>query len=204
MLAMSVIAPAASKSQVDPQFLQWFDGEFDNRQQVSDQDSLSVAPELRHAVAHFSLVRFRLEGTQLHASYVEQYRDSDPERIAYQRIWLHHYDASQDEIVSSIHELPQDKNYRRVDLPSLSFAQLKALPTGCAIRWKKMTHEFRGRQSPELCQRTIGEQQLRFGDTLLLSQTEFWTNTDIRDLAGNKIFGNRAAVPLQLRRVPSK
>jgi hypothetical protein len=191
---------AASTGMPLQQFLQVFAGEFDNRDQVLQEQAQQVAEPLRHAVAHFSLVPVRLPGLA-DATYIEQHRSGNPDNVTYQRLWTHQFDPASGEIVSLIHELPTDRKFRRGDLATLRPGELKPLPESCAIRWTRVGSEFRGRQSPETCRRPSGTGMRAYGDEVLLSPTEFWTNTRITDLDGKLVFGNGGGVALKMRRI---
>lgn len=183
-------------------FLRAFDGEFDSRDQVADEARLCVAAELRHAVAHFSLVSVTVAGLGP-ATYVEQNRDGRPENVVYQRLFVHAWDPATREVVSRIYELPGTPTVRRGAVAELDPATLKPLPEGCAIRWRAHRFEFRGRQSPATCRRESGGRLVVYSDALLLSATEFWTNTRIALPDGTVLRQNGGGVPLKMRRVGS-
>ncbi len=188
-------------------FLGWFEGRFDNAEQVYFEREMNVPEELRHERIHSIFAPVDLPEVGAHVMYVEQYSDGDPDAIYRQRLYDFTLDETADAIVLTILTLPDPPAVAGAHedptlLAGLTRADLGTTP-GCDVFWRRRANQFVG-EIPDGACRVTSERlgtELVIDDDLLLTQDEIWIADRAETVAGDYVYGHPEGVPHKLRRV---
>lgn len=187
--------------------LGWFEGEFDNNEQVAFADQLGIprdaVPERIHSI--FKSVELPAFGE--HVFYVEQYLDGDPGRIYRQRLYSFDLDEAESAIRLSIHIPPDPARLAGAHrdptkLEGLTPAATRS-PVGCEVYWRRQADSFVGDMKLGAC--TFESQRsgktVVVSDDLYLDDDEIWIHDRAVDAQGMHVYGNRAGIPHKLKKV---
>lgn len=187
------------------QMMAWFPGRWDNAEQVSFAEELGypkeAVPERVHSIFH----PVDLPELGAHVFYVQQSLNNDPERIYRQRIYSFRPDETRMAVRLDIFTprdaaALKDAHLHPERLRGLTQEQLTATP-GCEVWWRRQGDQFIGWMDPEACRvRSRDGRTLVIDDDLLLSKDQLWISDRARDERGDRVFGNTAGIPHQLRR----
>lgn len=188
------------------QFLEWFEGRFDNDRQVFFEPELGVAEPDRHERIHSIFRRVDLPAFGAHVFYVEQYLNGDPAQIYRQRLYVMSVDAGRGAIRLAIHipRQPEGLAGAHLDptlLARLTPADMTTYP-GCDVFWRRQENQFVGSMDEGAC-RIVSSRSGRtliVSDDLVLSADGIWINDRAVDEQGAYVYGNLAGVAHQLRR----
>ncbi len=191
--------------------MQWFEGEFDNFQQVHREKLDSVPVDLRHNHIHSIFKKVEAPALSQHAFFVKQYLDGDKNKVYRQRMYAFSYDEQEKAIRLDIYAFASpelEKKYAQADqdptpLKNLTMNELRATP-GCEVFWKRNTPEyFDGYMKERAChffsQRS--NKRIYISDNLRLYPDAIWINDQAEDEQGNYVFGHKEHIPHKLRRV---
>jgi hypothetical protein len=189
------------------QFVSWFEGRFDNELQVFFESDLGVAEAARHDRIHSSFRRIDLPAFGEHVFYVEQNANGDPAQVYRQRFYVVRADYDANAIRLDVHTprdpAPLRAAYRDpVRLAALAPADAPRAE-GCSVFWRRQSAQFIGADIPSACRiraRHTGRALIVRND-LVLSADTIWIRDRAADTRGRHVFGNRAGVPHELRRV---
>lgn len=188
-------------------FVSWFEGRFDNELQVFFEPDLNVPEEARHDRIHSSFRRIDLPAFGEHVFYVEQNTDGDPTRVYRQRIYVLRPDYDARAIRLDIHTptnpAPLRAAYRDPSALSALTPAEAPLAEGCSVYWRRQGEQFLGADEPGRCRiraRDSGRRLVVRND-LILSEDTIWIRDRAADAQGRHVFGNRAGIPHELRRV---
>ncbi|MEM9819487.1 MAG: chromophore lyase CpcT/CpeT [Bacteroidota bacterium] len=187
----------------------WFEGEFNNFQQVWQEEQDSVEAALRHEHIHSIFTSVVMPKIGTHVFYVKQYIDDDPEKIYRQRIYRFKTNSKERAIqldIFSFMDEKAEKKYKNANidpqiLTSLTEEQLKNTE-GCEVFWKKAGDHFVGYMKEKACQFVSDRSGKRIfiTDSLRLSQDEIWIRDEAHDEVGDYVFGNKAGIHHKLKR----
>ncbi len=174
-------------------FLTWFEGEYDNNEQVWQQREDGLDEASRHEHIHHIFRSVSVPALGQHVMFVRQYMDGDYENVYRQR--LYQFSEEGDIIRLSIYRFKDEGPYRDTDRdPSLVEAltkdQLIHRP-GCDVLWQWHDDRYVGEMPDGQC-RFYSERQgktIIIDDTLQLSATELQISDRAVDEEGNTVFG---------------
>lgn len=186
------------------EMLTWFDGEFNNYQQVWQEKQDKA--EHPHEHIHSIFARVNLPSFGKHVFYVKQYMDADPSKIYRQRLYTFRPNLEEKAIQLDIYSFPVDSLY--IDghrypekLAKLKPSDMRNIP-GCAVYWIKQQDHYIGYMKDKACffpSRRTGK-NIYITDSLKLTKDEIWINDQARDEEGNYVFGNKANIPHKLKK----
>jgi len=185
--------------------MEWFEGEFDNMEQVYFDRVLKVGEEEAHGRVHSIFKRVAAPAIGLHLFYVQQYSDGDPEKVYRQRLYRFSADYDRSAIALQIFSFKdaaavKDAHLDPAKLEGLSDGDINAMPAGCTVFWQRRANQFVGSMDQGGC-RIVSERSgmtLLIEDDLLLTENEIWIQDRATDEAGNHVFGNKAGVAHKL------
>lgn len=188
------------------QLLTWFDGDFDNAEQVLFADELGYAKDAVPQRIHSTFKPVRLPAFGDHVFYVQQYADNDPKRIYRQRIYSFSIDKAEGAIRLDIYTPKNaaalvDAHLDQTKLAALTKADVEARP-GCEVFWRRNANQFTGYMKPGACRYASKQsgKTIVITDNLLLSQDEIWIADQAVDDKGVYVFGDKAGIPSKLHR----
>jgi CpeT/CpcT family (DUF1001) len=194
-------------------FLQWFEGEFDNNEQVWQQKETAqstatgkVENPFEHIHHIFSPIKNPAIGE--HLFFVKQTLDGDPTKIYRQRLYRM-TDGGATGIKLEIFSFLDETKYRDLErTPSLAaaltLAELKATP-GCEVFWRfdESKKSFEGTMQENACKiisKSSGK-PIYISDTLKLNESELWISDLAVDEAGKTVWGRDDRKPHVNRKV---
>ena len=184
-------------------FLDWFEGEFDNYEQVWQQKQDNEQDILEHIHHIFKPARVPALGDNVF--FVKQYMDGDYDKVYRQRLYRFSIDDQENAILLTIYSFADELKYRLADqqpaiLEDLDLDGLKTLP-GCEVFWKWNGEYFDGYMKQDACSiisRQTGN-RIYINDNLRLTDSWIWIQDQAHDAGGNRIFGHD--VPHKNRKV---
>ena len=200
-------APKQTESELPAQMkemLGWFEGEFDNFQQVHKEKEDKVAEVHEHIHSIFKPVVLPAFGKNVF--YVYQYFDGNPKKVYRQRMYAFNEDAAENAIRLDIYSFVTDSLYYGADtkpekLANLTPAQMTTMP-GCGVYWKKVGDSYTGYMKPRACNfisKRSGK-KIFITDSLRLTQNEIWIRDEAEDEDGKYVFGHKGKIPHRLKR----
>jgi hypothetical protein len=200
-------APDAVMARDLADFFSWFEGRFDNDRQVFFADALGVPEDARHERIHSVFRRVDLPAFGEHVFYVEQYSGADAGTIYRQRIYVFSPAPETGEIRLDIHAPREPERLAGAHLDAGLLAGLTlddaiAFPQ-CAVFWRRQENQFVGETRRGEC-RVVSQrsgQTLLIEDDLVLTPGAIWIRDRAETEDGGYVYGNRAGIAHQLRRV---
>lgn len=199
--------PGAASTRLDDDLellARWFEGDFDNNQQVVDErDAKAARP---HERIHSVFARVDLPAFGRHVFYVQQYQDGDPTKLYRQRLYRLSTTPGAQAIQLDILSFPDeaavvDAHEHPAKLAGLTPARMRSLP-GCEVYWRRDGDAFIGSMTPGACRitsRTTG-QPIVISDDLRLTADEIWISDRAHDASGAIVWGREDGVPHKLER----
>jgi hypothetical protein len=188
-------------------FVSWFEGRFDNELQVFFEPDLNTPEDARHDRIHSSFRRIDLPAMGEHVFYVEQSANGDPTQVYRQRLYVLRADYARNAIRLDVHTprdpAPLRAAYRDPTVLTALTPTEAQLAQGCSVFWRRQGAQFVGADDPGACRiraRDTGR-MLMVRNDLVLSEDAIWIRDRASDARGRHVFGNRAGVPHELRRV---
>lgn len=189
------------------EMLQWFEGEYDNMEQVYFDELMEVGPDEQHERIHSIFKRADLPGVGADTFYVQQYSDNDPAKVYRQRIYSFMPDYERRAIALRILSFKDaaaalDAHIDPTKLDGLGPDDLTAMPEGCTVYWRRQANQFIGLMDQGAC-RIMSQRsgkELIIEDDLVLTEREIWIQDRATDVDGNYVFGNKAGVPHKLHK----
>lgn len=188
-------------------FLTQFEGRYDNELQVFFQPDLKTPEAAQVNRIHSIFRKVALPAFGENVFYVEQYGDGDPSKIYRQRIYAFTPDYQEGSIKLVIHA---PKNAAALagawkdvsKLTSLAPRDTIVYP-GCEVWWKRQENQFVGYMRANACrvQSRSGRGELIITDDLVLTPDQIWIRDRAVDAQGAHVYGNKAGVHHQLRRI---
>ncbi|MEM8524825.1 MAG: chromophore lyase CpcT/CpeT [Bacteroidota bacterium] len=187
----------------------WFEGEFDNFQQVWKENEDSIRQELRHEHIHSIVKRVEIPKLGEYVFFVKQYQDGDTSNIYRQKVYKFHLNKEENAIQLDIYSFLSPKaekqyqmaNYQPELLKDLSTKDFRNTP-GCAVYWRKNGDHFVGYMKEKACffHSRRSNKNIYVTDSLKLTQDEIWIRDEAYDEDGNYVFGNKAGILSKLKR----
>lgn len=185
--------------------MNWFEGRYDNMEQVYFDRVLKVGDDEQHERIHSIFKRAVVPSVGDTVFYVEQYSDNDPEKVYRQRLYSFSPDQERGAIALKIFSFKDASAVRGAHndlgkLADVSLEDVSAMPDGCTVYWKKQANQFVGFMERGACQiesKRSGK-TLVIEDDLVLTEDEIWIQDRATDADGNHVFGNKAGVPHKL------
>jgi hypothetical protein len=198
------VLPAPSLKDDLTLMLSWFEGEFNNFQQVHKEKEDKVAEVHEHIHSIFKPVSLPAFGPNVF--YVMQYMDGNPKKIYRQRLYTFTEDATEKAIRLDIYSFATDSLYYGADkapekLSALTPAQLTNT-AGCGVYWKKDGEQFWGYMKDKACSfvsKRSGK-KIFVTDSLRLTKNEIWIRDEAFDEDGKYVFGHKAKIHHKLKR----
>ncbi|MCX8019061.1 MAG: chromophore lyase CpcT/CpeT [Chitinophagaceae bacterium] len=186
------------------EFLSWFNGEFDNFQQVFAEKEEKASEPHEHIHSVFKSVELPWLGK--HVIYVYQYMDGDTLKVYRQRLYRFEEYKSEKairlEIFSFKNDTPYYFSHLNLDkLKNLTAADIQSAK-GCEVYWKKTEDYYVGYMKPNSC-KVVSKKSgktLYITDSLRLSAKEIWIRDEAFDSAGQRVFGRIDRVHHKLKR----
>jgi len=186
---------AAADSERMNHFLSWFEGEFDNNEQVWQQTQDGIAEEDRHEHIHHIFKAVDVPAMSGHTFFVKQYQSGDYEDVYRQRLYRFTWDDQENAVRLAIHSFADDAPYRYADrepgvLADLDPATTRNMP-GCDVFWTFHEDHYVGKMKENACfyfSKRLGK-NIYITDTLKLTEDMIWIGDKAFDEDGNKIFG---------------
>lgn len=187
--------------------MSWFEGRFDNFQQVSEEKESKA--QYPHEHIHSIFARVNLPNLGENVFYVKQYMDGDASKVYRQRLYIFAPNKKEKAVELKIYTFPDEKavvdaHLSPEKLNGLTLGTLKATP-GCEVYWRlnEAGDKFLGTMKPNACR--VESKRLNktiiISDDLFLTKNEIWINDQARDEAGNYVFGNKSGVHHKLKKV---
>jgi CpeT/CpcT family (DUF1001) len=184
--------------------MKWFEGEFDNFQQIykEKEDKLPDVHEHIHSI--FKKISLPVFGENVF--YVLQYMDGDSTKIYRQRIYSFKENKIENAIQLEIYSFTSDSLYyyshiRPEKLNGLTPAQMTKTD-GCEVYWKKDGERFIGYMKEKACNlisKRSGK-KIFITDSLVLTKNEIWIRDEAYDENGGYVFGHKGKIPHKLKR----
>ena len=203
LAVLSSPARAAPSGQEFQRFLGWFEGEYDNYEQVWQQKTGDERVVLEHVHHIFKPVDLPQVGE--HVFFVKQYQDGDPASVYRQRLYSFTGSEAESAIRLTVYSFHDEKRYLMADeqpavLDNLDKNQLQTIP-GCEVFWKWNGEYFDGYMKKNTCvsvSRQSGN-QMYVNAVLRLTDGWLWIQDQAHDVDGNRIYGHD--VPHKNRKV---
>jgi hypothetical protein len=196
-LTLPVYAGAVSmgEQQEFDLFLQWFEGEYDNHEQVWQQKENGVAEEDLLEHIHHRFVSVEAPALGEHVFFVLQTMDDDLDKVYRQRLYVFDRDEQEDAIRLIIYRMADEAKYRdswrQPELVrDITMEEVSTLP-GCEVYWRHNGEFFDGYMKDKACHffsKRSGK-EIYITDTLRLTDSEIWISDKAFDAEGNHIFG---------------
>jgi CpeT/CpcT family (DUF1001) len=189
--------------------LGWFEGEFDNFQQVWKEKEDSVAKDLIHEHIHSIFKKVNMPQLGQQVFFVKQYMDGDESKIYRQRIYSFFPNNAENAIqldIFAFADANAEKKYANANvtpaiLLDLPAAELKKTD-GCEVFWKKQQDHFIGYMKDKACNmvsRRSGK-RIFIMDSLKLTPNQIWIRDEATDENGGYVFGHKGHVHHKLIR----
>ena len=186
-------------------FLDWFEGEYDNHEQVWQQELDEVPEEERLEHIHHRFVSVQAPALGEHVFFVIQTMDDDRDKVYRQRLYAFGQDEQENAIKLVIYRMADEAKYRdswkdTSLVKDITMDEVSTLP-GCEVFWKHNGDFFDGYMKDRACHffSKRSNREIYITDTLRLTDTEIWISDKAFDAEGNRIFGND--VPHKNRKV---
>lgn len=198
-------APKSDPLKEDMQLmLSWFEGEFDNFQQVYKEKEDKAENIHEHIHSIFKKVSLPTFGE--HVFYVLQYMDGDSAKIYRQRIYVFTEDKTEKAIKLNILSFPADSPYyyahvKPEKLNGLTPQQMTQTD-GCEVYWKRTDDKFIGYMKEKACNfisKRSGK-KVFITDSLQLTKNEIWIRDEAYDENGGYVFGHKGKIHHKLKR----
>jgi len=186
------------------EMLSWFEGEFDNFQQVYKEKEDKAKEVHEHIHSIFKKVILPAFGENVF--YVIQYFDGDTSKVYRQRIYNFSPDNIENAIRLDIYSFKADSLYYYANLfpQKLSGLTPQQMTTtdGCGVWWKKMDDKYIGYMKEKACNfisKRSGK-KIYVTDSLQLTKEEIWIRDEAYDENGGYVYGNKEKIPHKLKR----
>lgn len=195
LLMAALPAAAMTADQEFTLFLDWFEGEYDNHEQVWQQeiDETPEADRLEHIHHRFVSVDAPALGDNVF--FVLQTMDDDLDQVYRQRIYTFTQDQDEGAIKLVIYRMQDEAKYRdswkdAALIKDIKMDEVSTLP-GCEVFWKHNGEFFDGYMKDKACHffSKRSNKEIYITDTLRLTDSEIWIADKAYDEDGNKIFG---------------
>ena len=191
--------------------LSWFDGSFTNEAQVLQEKADEVPEEFWHDHIYSIFKRVDMPHIGAHVFFVKQYMDGDTSKVYRQRIYTFEQDKLEDAIRLDIWAFinnETERRYRNADefpelLKGLQQDALRPTP-GCEVYWRRHHPDFfEGTMKEKSCNfiSSRSGKRIFIDDNLRLYADAIWINDQATDEDGNYVFGHKAKIPHQLKKV---
>lgn len=186
---------------------QWFEGEFDNEEQLWFQnDPRSNTPEEdRHQRVHTMHRRLDLPEFGDHVFYVEEYKDNDPTEVFRQRFVIFSSEdaAAGIRMQQGFFRDPASAlgaQYEPEKLASLTPADVFFM-NECDVHWTRVADQFEGGMAPRACEFGEGDLRRYSVHDMVLSADKYWRVDATRLVSNDEIHvGHAEDNPTQMRR----
>jgi CpeT/CpcT family (DUF1001) len=199
------VTPKPTDLNADMQeMLGWFEGEFDNFQQVYKEKEDKVKEVHEHIHSVFKKVSLPAFGENVF--YVIQYFDGDTAKIYRQRIYSFVPDKAEQAIRLDIYSFKSDSLYYYAHLfpNKLNGLHPQQMTTtdGCGVWWKKIEGKYIGYMKEKACNfisKRSGK-KIYVTDSLQLTPNEIWIRDEAYDENGGYVYGNKDKIPHKLKK----
>lgn len=205
LLSANVFAKSGSLEADLKVMMKWFEGRFDNYQQVyAEKQSKAQYPhEHIHSIFH----KVDIPAIKGETFFVQQYMDGNPSKIYRQRLYSFTPNEKENAIQLTIYSFKEQTKYtdsHKDDskIKGLTMADLTTLP-GCEVYWRLKGDKFEGSMKKNGCRvksRRSGK-TIIISDDLFLTKNEIWIRDQAVDEEGNYVFGHKGNVHHKLKKV---
>lgn len=177
-------------------FLEWFEGEYDNNEQVWQQAEEGIPEEDRLEHIHHIFMPVDAPGIGEHTFFIRQYMDGDYNNVYRQRLYSMVKDEDENATRLKIYSFNDEAKYRDTDrdpslIKDLALDEVRNMP-GCDVFWTYKGDHYLGEMKDKACffhSERMGK-DIYITDTLTLTDNEIWINDQAFDAEGNRIFGS--------------
>lgn len=205
LLATAVPAAAMSPDEEFALFLDWFEGEYDNHEQVWQQETDEVEEKQRLEHIHHRFVPVDAPALGEHVFFVLQTMDDDLDKVYRQRVYSFSQDTKEKAIKLVIYRMADEAKYvgswKQPELVKNLTMDDVSTTAGCEVFWRHNGEFFDGYMKDKACHfysKRSGK-EIYITDNLRLTEEEIWIADKATDLEGNYIFGNE--IPHKNRKV---
>ena len=185
----------------------WFEGEFDNEEQIwFEKDRRSATPEeKRHTRVHVSHKRVALPAFGDHVFYVEEYADNDPGNLVRQRFVTFASDPESGAIRMRQGFFRDSKAIAGAHNDASKLANITTddvfFIDGCDVFWRRHADQFEGAMNDKSCVFGEGDKRRYSVHNLTLSADKYW-RVDTTFLVSDDSLhvGHPVDEPYQMRR----
>ncbi len=207
-IALKTTAVNSSSDQLEEdfqRFVQWFEGEYDNHEQVWQQKQDKVEKLKEHIHHIFKAVDTPTIGK--HTFFVKQTMPTDNNRVYRQRLYQLSKNEQRQAIVLTIYRFKNEAAYQNADtnselLTGLTADDLISIP-GCDVFWRYADNAFTGVMDKDSCKyfsKNLNK-TIYVTDTLKLTDDTIWINDSAVDENGNAVYGDKDDEPHRNRKV---
>lgn len=186
-------------------FLTWFEGEYDNHQQVWQQEIDEVEAQGRLEHIHHYFVPVKVPALGEHVFFVLQTTGDDITKVYRQRLYSFSRDVNEKAIRLVIYRMHDEAKYTDTWkdptlVQNLSMEEVSTT-SGCEVFWRHNGTYFDGYMKDKACHfySKRSGQEVYITDTLRLTSDEIWIADKATDADGKHIFGHD--VPHKNRKV---
>ena len=185
----------------------WFEGEFDNEEQVWFQaDPRSATPDdERHERIHTIHTRLDLPAFGAHVFYVEEYKDNDPAAVFRQRLVLFSSDREEPAIRMRQGFFNEPKRFLGAHRAPEKLAGLTTddvfFLDQCDVFWRRSADQYEGGMKPKSCVFGEGKDRRYSVHNMVLSAGKYWrVDSTFRISDGSLYVGHSVDRPFKMRR----
>ncbi len=176
-------------------FLDWFEGEYDNHEQVWQQEVDEVPEEDRMERIHHRFVPVEAPALGDTVFFVIQTMDDDLDKVYRQRLYSFSRDEKEGAIKLVIYRMQDEAKYQDswknpALVKDIGMDEVSTTP-GCEVFWKHNGEFFDGYMKDKACHffsKRSGK-EIYITDNLRLTDSEIWIADKATDVDGNYIFG---------------
>lgn len=190
------------------QFVDWFEGEFDNDSQLwyEARGDWTGEEAEKHDRLHAIHKRIELPALGEHVFYVEEFIHDDPAQVIRQRLISFESGREQQGILMKIYFLKDGKQYLLSNQDDDSFQVLTEdnyfEVDGCDVIIKRQGGQFFGQMHDKQCQYGEGTERRYSVHEFFLSESKYWRKDQSYLLATNEFYkGNPSDEPFKMRKV---
>ena len=185
---------------------EWFEGEFDNEEQLWFQWRSGVPEDDRHLRLHVIHKRWDAPQFGEHVFYVEEYKENDPDDIVRQRIVIFSSDPEENAIrmrqgFFRDQDAVKGAHFNPSLLEDITEEDVFFMDV-CDVFWQRKADQFEGAMKPKACKLGAGGGPPRYSvHNLTLSANKYWrVDSSFREDDDTLYIGTPVDEPHEMRR----
>ena len=195
LLGAALPAGAMTSDEEFTLFLDWFEGEYDNHEQVWQQETDEIDEKERLEHIHHRFVAVDAPALGDNVFFVIQTMDDDIDKVYRQRIYSFTQDEQEGAIKLVIYRMKDEAKYtdtwKQPGLVKNIGMDEVGTTAGCEVFWKHNGEFFDGYMKDKACHffSERSGKEIYITDNLRLTDSEIWISDKATDAEGNHIFG---------------